>query len=233
MINGILSNHNPLPSIESHPFLSLILFWNFLCVLPLTLSLSLSLAPFTAQQGDEMSTYNAPGKIDDPAAVQDNTEWEQLLHEFVKNPPKGGDDADARNDLMLQELGDRIADLQAVQDILNKKKDEEVPQEEVDEQAGDLLNAVAQRHNDTEDKVQATVNPNDAEDVAKLDAFKANDTNYRQALANFVGQMQEEEPEAERWWLDKDDDRRAHYDTIMVEQQQNEILAKDAVCDIC
>jgi len=182
------------------------------------------------QQGDEHSTYNAPGKIEDPAAIQDNEQWEELLREFVKNPPKSSDDADTRNDLMLGELDDRIADLQTVKDILNKKKDEEVPQEEVEEQARDLLSAVAQRHNDTEDKVQGTVNPNNDDEVAKFNAFKDNDQRYRRELADFVGKMQEEEqPEADRWWLDKDDDRRAHYDNILVDQQENDTLMQDAV----
>jgi len=182
------------------------------------------------QQGDEHSTYNAPGRIEDKAVIDDNGQWEELLREFVKNPPKSSDDADARNELMLDELQQRVADLQAVKDILNKKKDEDVPQEEVEEQARDLLNAVAQRHNDIEDKVQGTVNPNNAEEVALFNAVKDNDSNYRRELADFVGKMQEEEqPEAERWWLDKDDDRRAHYDNILVDQQENDTLMQDAV----
>ena len=100
----------------------------------------------------------------------------------------------------------------------------------MEEQARDLLNGVAQRHNDAEDKVQGTVNPNNADDVAKFDAFKANDTNYRRELADFVGKMQDDsEPEAEKWWLDQDADRRAHYDNILVDQQENDTLMKDAV----
>jgi len=183
-----------------------------------------------AQQGDAMSTYSAPGKVSDDAAVRDNGEWEELLREFVKNPPKGGDDMDTRNELFQQELEGRIGDLQTVKDILQKKNDDEVEAEQIQEAARDLLSAVHHRHSDIEDKVQSTANGNNGDDVAKVEAFKNNDTEWRRELGDLVGKVQEEpEEEADRWWLDLDDGRRAHYDNILVDQHENDTLMLGAV----
>ena len=184
-----------------------------------------------AQTGDPMSTYQAPGRIEDASALRDNEQWEQLLRELVENPPKGGDNSlDSRNDLFLQELGDRIGDLQAVKDILSKKQDESVPQEDVQDQASTLLSAVQQRHNDTEDKVLDTVNRNNDADNERFGDFKNNDTQWRRELGDLVGRVadHEEEPE-EQWWLDLDDDRRRHYDAILVDRAEKDILMQDAV----
>eukprot|EP00485_Elphidium_margaritaceum_P004021 CAMPEP_0202688196 /NCGR_PEP_ID=MMETSP1385-20130828/3723_1 /ASSEMBLY_ACC=CAM_ASM_000861 /TAXON_ID=933848 /ORGANISM="Elphidium margaritaceum" /LENGTH=934 /DNA_ID=CAMNT_0049343105 /DNA_START=25 /DNA_END=2829 /DNA_ORIENTATION=+ len=184
-----------------------------------------------AQQGDPMSTYQAPGKIEDANALQDNKDWEALLREFVASPPKGGDDGmQQRNELYLQELGDRIGDLQQVKDILDRKKDENVAQEDVQEQARNLLLAVQQRHTDTESRVQDTVNNNNNDDVQRLNALRDNDTNWRRELGGMVSQVveHEEEPE-EQWWLDKDDKRRKAYDAILTEQHEQDTLMKDAV----
>eukprot|EP01084_Bolivina_argentea_P181239 313040_1 len=185
-----------------------------------------------AQTGDPMSTYKAPGNIEDPDALKDNDEWEQLLRDFVKNPPKGqGADAlGTRNDLFLQELGDRIGDLREVKDIFNKKKDENIPKEDIEDQARNLLLAVGQRHNDQENKVQNTLNLNNDDDTKKLVDFKDNDTTWRHELGNIVDAVvdKKEEPE-EVWWLDQDQQRRQVYDGMIVEQQDHDILMKDAV----
>eukprot|EP01083_Nonionella_stella_P021799 60363_1 len=183
------------------------------------------------QQGDPMSTYNAPGKIEDKQALQDNENWENLLREFVANPPKGGDDGlGAKNELYLQELGDRIGDLQQVKDLVQKKKDEQVDQQDVEEQARNLLYAVQQRHNDTEEQVSGATNPNNAEDQEQLRSYKENDANWRRELGAIVQNVVDKEDEAaEQWWLDLDAKRKQHYDNILLDQQEKDILMKDAV----
>eukprot|EP00486_Rosalina_sp_Unknown_P003993 CAMPEP_0201572722 /NCGR_PEP_ID=MMETSP0190_2-20130828/16136_1 /ASSEMBLY_ACC=CAM_ASM_000263 /TAXON_ID=37353 /ORGANISM="Rosalina sp." /LENGTH=932 /DNA_ID=CAMNT_0047998835 /DNA_START=103 /DNA_END=2904 /DNA_ORIENTATION=- len=184
-----------------------------------------------AQQGDPMSTYKAPGKIEDKDALKDNEDWENLLRDFVKNPPKGGADGmDTRNDLYLQELGDRIHDLAEVKNIMDKKKDENVPQDEVKEQARNLLLNVQKRHNDIESQVNDTVNQNNDDDKQRFTDYRQNDTEWRREIGTLVDQVADHEPEPEEgWWLDKDDKRRALYDKVLTEQQEVDILMKDAV----
>eukprot|EP00484_Ammonia_sp_Unknown_P025442 CAMPEP_0197026236 /NCGR_PEP_ID=MMETSP1384-20130603/6370_1 /TAXON_ID=29189 /ORGANISM="Ammonia sp." /LENGTH=933 /DNA_ID=CAMNT_0042454875 /DNA_START=95 /DNA_END=2896 /DNA_ORIENTATION=+ len=184
-----------------------------------------------AQQGDQMATYQTPGKIEDPAAIQDNQDWEKLLRDFVSNPPSGGDDSmQQRNDLYLQELGDRIGDLQQLKDILNKKQDEQYPDEQVKDEARNLLLAVQQRHNDIESQVNDTVNKNNNDDQQRFNQYRDNDTNWRRELGGLVDNVvQHEEEPAEQWWLDQDDKRRKHYDNILTDQQEHDVLMKDAV----
>eukprot|EP01084_Bolivina_argentea_P216666 368036_1 len=184
-----------------------------------------------AQLGDPMSTYKAPGKIEDKNALADNEDWENLLREFVSNPPSGGDDSlQNRNDLYLQELGDRIGDLQQVKDIISKKKDESIGQEDIEEQARNLLYSVQQRHNDTEDKVTDTINKNNNDDISRLNNYKNNDTTWRRELGNLIQHIVEHQDEPEEmWWLDLDDGRRQHYDNILLDQQEKDILMKDAI----
>ena len=184
-----------------------------------------------AQQGDPMSTYQAPGKIEDKDAIKDNEDWENLLRDLVKNPPSGGDDGmETRNELFLQELGDRIGDLQQVKDIMNKKQDEKENEEDIKDQARNLLLSVQQRHNETESRVKDTVNKNNQQDIQKENDFKDNDTQWRRELGNLVDQVRDHEPEPEeQWWLDQDDKRRQLYDNIQTDQRERDILMKDAV----
>merc|ERR1712113_1153031 len=123
----------------------------------------------------------------DSKALKDNENWENLLREFVSNPPSGGDDSlQNRNDLYLQELGDRIGDLQQVKDILNKKKDESIGQEDIEEQARNLLYSVQQRHNDTEDKISDTINNNNENEIIGLNNYKQNDITWRREIGNLI-----------------------------------------------
>ena len=181
---------------------------------------------------------NDPAIISDPNAIEDNKKWDDLLNNFVNNPPsqRGLKQLQDANKIYLDELNGRTGDMDGVKDISDKKKDDAIAQPVVEDTKNKLIKNVENRHNDEEKALQDTFpNNDDIKDeniinanAKELNDFKDNDRNWRRELDELTSAIVEQKDQPD-WWLRLDENRNKHVDQIMVDQSERTKLNIDGV----
>ncbi|ETO35665.1 hypothetical protein RFI_01394 [Reticulomyxa filosa] len=163
------------------------------------------------------------------AISTDNGEWKKSLHTMLQNSQQN-EVVVKEHQVAIEELNGRINDLLKLKHIIENKARKEEKPDQLQRSGEVLVSSLNERHRDAEANVEKMLSETktgderrDERHQERLKKLKENNEEWKDAMlssVNTVTDVKTSEPhheeKADVWWLDKDEERKQHIDSITI-----------------